>query len=187
MNWRDLINEVATTTGLPKSRVREVLEETVDLVNAKMTEGEEVSIRGLGVFGFRWRAARALQSVSDNQRIVMDGRYVARFRPAQRLRDSLVSRTPQQWREPARQEAFREAEALLVDLRTRHNGHCPAFAFAEDTSDEDVLSELARSFGGDWRKLVTRFEAKVDESLEEERYSWLALAARKQWPEEEHA
>ena len=51
----------------------------VYVIQEALKAGEEVSIRGFGTFGLRYRSPRTAINVSDGEPIVIDGHFVPRF------------------------------------------------------------------------------------------------------------
>ena len=58
MNKADLIDSISSSSGLPKSKVDEVLGTTIDCIIKAVSKGENVQLVGFGTFGSGKRAAR---------------------------------------------------------------------------------------------------------------------------------
>ena len=58
MNKADLIDSISGSSGLPKSKVDEVLGTTIDCIIKAVSKGENVQLVGFGTFGSGKRAAR---------------------------------------------------------------------------------------------------------------------------------
>ena len=101
MNWTDLIKEICARTGLPQDQVKDVMGAQREIVLEALARGEDVPLAGVGTLGSRWQEARTLRSLQEQRKIMIDGRFIARFRPGKQIRDVLLSRTPQLWREPS--------------------------------------------------------------------------------------
>ncbi len=182
MNWSDVAAEVATRADLPASTVRLVLKTAIDVVVERLAAGETVSVHGLGTFGSRWRAPTLFRSVDDRRKVRLDGRFVARFRPASRLREALMTRTPQHWRDPAHQAAWRVADTLVGDLALYHGASAPQ-ELATDSEPSVVDQVCDRSFGPTWARCRATYDARVPPEVRE-RADYLALAARARWARE---
>ncbi len=58
MNSTELVTRIAETTGLPKSKVKAVLDSLVDTTARALKKHEDVKVNGLGTFKAKHRAAR---------------------------------------------------------------------------------------------------------------------------------
>ena len=58
MNKADLIDAVATKTGLGKSQASSAVESFLDVISEALTRGETVSLVGFGIFSVSERAGR---------------------------------------------------------------------------------------------------------------------------------
>ena len=59
MNKAELIDVIAGSTGLPKSKIDDVLGATISSIIKAVTKGDTVQLVGFGTFGSGKRAARA--------------------------------------------------------------------------------------------------------------------------------
>lgn len=178
MNWRDLQVVVAERSGLPITSVRKILQTAMEVSVEALTRGEEVPLRGVGVLSARWKPPRVVRSVANRRKLRIDGRFVPRFQPSRSLRQALVERTEQTWRDPAHQEAWRVAETLVGDLDLYHPDKAPRLA--GDEEHEDVHKVCARSFGRLWNQVETRFAGQVPENIRVHG-DYLAQAALARW------
>lgn len=147
MKWSELIQQVATRTGLSNRQVKAVIDATLEVAQEAIGAGERVALPGIGTFHSRWQPARVVRAVSDQRRMRLDGRYVLQFRSAEALRERLMKRTPQSWREPGQQAAWRLAEALLSEIEMYHQERVPRFL---PESDQDAEALLSRNLGQVW-------------------------------------
>lgn len=178
MKWTALIKEVSEKTGQSERTVREVLRTMVDVSLSALTEGEEVHLHGLCTVSSRWQEPRTLRSVHDQQTLLLNGRFVPRLRPAARLRRHLADRTPQHWRDPAHQNAWRVAQTLIDDLALYSAGAEPALT--TDSPHADVHRACAVTFGPLWNQVLHTYNREIPEPIRQE-YDHLAHAARQQW------
>ena len=146
MTWAELSKRVAERSGESKAATQRVLDALVAEMSDALAEGGAVSLPRVGSISSSWRESRTLRSIGDGRKILLDGRYVARFRPAQGLRERLTGRTPQNWKSPQHQQAWRLAETLIGDLALYHPESVPKDVRAEDPA-EAVEARCASSFG----------------------------------------
>ncbi|MBK9364939.1 MAG: HU family DNA-binding protein [Deltaproteobacteria bacterium] len=83
MTWNELIAAVAAKTGRSQTQTRELLDATMEQIVLALAEGEKVPLKGVGVLSSVWREARTVRSITNRRRMMVDGRYLPRFRPAQ--------------------------------------------------------------------------------------------------------
>ena len=183
MNWTSLIEQVSERSGRPAPEVKEILESMVEVCIEALAEGEDLTLRGLGAVGSRWLEPRSLRSVHDSRRLMMDGRWVARFRPAARLRDALMARTPQRWRDPRHQAAWRLAETLVGDLDLYHGDRAPKLD--DQTPLPMVASICAVAFGPMWERVVQTWNAQVPPGIRAEGQH-LLMVAHERWRTRAH-
>lgn len=143
-----------------------------------LTRGEEVPLRGVGVLSARWKPPRVVRSVANQRKLRIDGRFVPRFQPARSLRNALVERTDQSWRDPAHQDAWRVAETLVGDLELYHPELSPRLTGEESTAE--VRKVCSRSFGRLWQQVEVRFDGQVPEPIRRQA-DYLAQAAMDRW------
>jgi nucleoid DNA-binding protein len=177
MNGTDMVSAIADRTGIPREQVKEVLDTLTALVLEALGQGEEVSLRGLGSFGARWQEPRSLRSVQDQRRLVLDGRWVPRFRPASALREALLQGSPQRWRDPRHQAAWRLAEALVGDLDLYQRARAPKLD--EDTPLPMVASICAVAFGATWERVIQTWNAQVPAEIRADGDHLLRVAQRR--------
>jgi nucleoid DNA-binding protein len=177
MNREELAKRLSARTDLTPTQVTRVLRalevEVVDAVAA----GEPVSLGAIGRFSVKWRDSRTFRSVADFRKIVVDGRYAVHFRVGKRLRDAAASRTPQYWRDPRHQQAWRISETLLGDLALYHRERAPRGIPADDTLAEAVLQD---AFGDAWSNVRRAYEAKVPEDVRSQ-LDHVLRSARARW------
>lgn len=174
MSWSTLLERVSERSGRPMDEVKEILEAFVEVSLEALSEGNDVPIRGLGTLGSRWLEPRSLRSVHDSRRLMLDGRWVSRFRASSRVRDALLSRTPQRWRDPRHQAAWRLAEALVGDLDLYHGDRAPKLD--EQTPLPMVASICAVAFGSVWERVVQTWNAQVPPGIRAEGQHLLRVA-----------
>lgn len=159
MNTTELIIAVSERTGLPRKEVQQAVGALLQILLEQAAAGEDVQLRGLGTMSARWLEPRALRSVADQRKVTLDGRWVPRFRPADALRTALLARTPQRWRDPRHQSAWRLAEALVGDLALYHGAQVPTLSAS--TPLPMVASICAVAFGPVWERVVETWNTGV--------------------------
>ena len=133
---------------------------------------------GLGHLGSRWQEARTLRTVQEQRKIVLDGRFVPRFRASKGVRDALLGRTPQLWKDPAHQAAWRIAETLVGDLNLYHKDKAPTLEQNQELAAVQKTCEAA--FGPLWSRVVSAYDSQVPAAVRATR-PYLLLIARRRW------
>lgn len=178
MNRSDLVTEIAERTGLPRAAVQRVLKAQGEVALEVLARGESVTIPGLGSLGGRWQEARTLRTVHDQRKMILDGRFIPRFRSGKAVRDVLLARTPQLWKDPAHQAAWRVSETLVGDLSLYHKDKAPSL---DPNLDLDAVKQACEAaFGPIWTRVVTAYETQVAASIRATR-PYLLLSARRRW------
>ena len=80
MNKAELIDVIAGSTGLPKSKIDEVLGATISSIIKAVTKGDTVQLVGFGTFGSGKRAARAGRNPRTGEAIKIAAPFFASFR-----------------------------------------------------------------------------------------------------------
>lgn len=183
MKWSELVDRVAARTGQPRDSVKKSLDALAPVVLEALDAGEEVNLRHICTIGLRWQEGRQLRSVSDQRRIVLDGRWTPRIRASSALRASGLARSPQQWRDPRHQTAWRLAETLIGDLDLYHHDQAPMLP--KDLPLELVAAACAESFGPAWTRVLTTWAEQTPEDVRVEG-NQLMQVARARWVVESH-
>jgi nucleoid DNA-binding protein len=89
MTKNELIAALATQTELPKTKVSVVIDALVDTVTAKLIEGDEVVINGLGTFKVKERAERNGRNPATGEAIVIQACNVASFQVSATLKKAV--------------------------------------------------------------------------------------------------
>lgn len=86
MTKADIIDRIATGTGLTKIETEAVVNGFITTLIEAMKEGEGVELRGFGSFRVQLRKARKARNPQTNEEVRIGPRYVPVFRPAKDLR-----------------------------------------------------------------------------------------------------
>lgn len=99
MTKADLVDRVASRTGLTKRDVAEVVEKLLEAIKVSLAEHEHIEIREFGTFKVRKRKASMKYNPRDrSQKVVVPEKVVPVFKPSRFLKEQ-VNRPP--GREPA--------------------------------------------------------------------------------------
>ncbi len=89
MNKAELIEEVATQTGLTKRIAREAVDAVVSVISDCLTRGEKVTLVGFGTFGVRQRKARTGRNPQTGATIQIPAKKVPKFVPGKNLKNKV--------------------------------------------------------------------------------------------------
>lgn len=179
MTWEELIGDVAERSDVSRAQARKILSTLCAVVVERVCEGETVVLPNIGSLQRQWRSSRALRSISDGRTILVDGRFMPRFRPAGALRRALSGTTPQFAADPQHQAAWRIAETLISDLDLYHSADAPR-GLMPGTDSETVHVACSIAFGTLWPHVTHTYETEVPESIRMQR-DHLAEAALRRW------
>ena len=83
MTKADIINGIASSTGISKKDVSEVVESFMDAIKNSMLEKKEnVYLRGFGSFIIKHRAEKTARNISKNTTITIPAHNFPSFKPA---------------------------------------------------------------------------------------------------------
>ncbi len=88
-NKADLIDGVATKSGLTKKDATAAVEALFDVVTETLAEGERVQVIGFGSFEVRERAARKGRNPQTGEEIEIPATKVPAFKAGKGLKDSV--------------------------------------------------------------------------------------------------
>lgn len=89
MNKLELVDHIATESGLTKVSAGEALEAMLEGIEKTLKKGEEVRLVGFGTFSVRERAAGKGRNPATGKEIKISASRNARFKPGAKLKDSL--------------------------------------------------------------------------------------------------
>lgn len=176
MNWTDLLSKMSEKTGLPTKTIRTVMDAFIEITLESVRNGEDIRIRRIGTLSRRWRNPSVLRSIADQRKMMLDGRWVPKFRPATELKDRLAGLTPQSWKDPRHQAAWNLAEALVGDLLLYHAELAPSCS--EKVEPDRLERQCAEAFGPLWDRVVQTFRRDVEEEIRQGQ-NYLGVVARR--------
>ena len=133
MNKRELIARIADATGLPKARVAEILDDTLDEITHRVKTGEKVTLPGFGTFERRARGARVARNPRTGEEIKIRATKVPAFSPGSVFKETVRANSrPKMTRLRAGRRAIkRVTPRQILCFRMSHtyrgtDGHCSA-------------------------------------------------------------
>jgi nucleoid DNA-binding protein len=85
-----LVHEVAMALGLPKPRVREVLDKSLEVIMECLESGKRVELRGFGSFRAHRANARRSYIPPKGSMVKVDAKWSIRFKTPDAVRRSLM-------------------------------------------------------------------------------------------------
>src|ERR1019366_5460217 len=82
MTKADIINDVASKTGIEKVAVKASIEAFMKSVKDSMVNGDNIYLRGFGSFIVKRRAEKTGRNISKNTTIIIPAHYIPAFKPA---------------------------------------------------------------------------------------------------------
>ena len=89
MNKTELINEIATISGLSKKDSEAALSATLQAVTDALAKGDKVSLVGFGNFEVRARAARTGRNPKTKEEIQIPATKTPLFKAGKALKDAV--------------------------------------------------------------------------------------------------
>ena len=89
MKKSEMIEAIASTTGLSKSDVEKVFTATFDLFKDELVNGNKVSVAGFGVFKISERAAREGRNPRTGETVTIAARNAVTFKAGSALKDAV--------------------------------------------------------------------------------------------------
>ncbi|MEM1269362.1 MAG: HU family DNA-binding protein [Bacteroidota bacterium] len=86
MTKADIVNEVASSTGLTRAEAEAAVGATLDAITGGLKKGENVEFRGFGTFKVQHRAARTARNPRTNEELTVPARYVPSFKVSDKLK-----------------------------------------------------------------------------------------------------
>lgn len=87
----DLVEQIATDTGLSKKDVKAVVDGMLGHVTDKLKEGEKIQLTGFGTFEVRERKARSGVKPGTTERIEIPASKYPAFKPGKGLKERVKS------------------------------------------------------------------------------------------------
>ncbi len=82
MTKAEVIAEISNQTGIDKGDVAATVEAFFKVIKTKMSEGENIYVRGFGSFVNKKRASKIGRDISKNTAIRIDEHYIPSFKPS---------------------------------------------------------------------------------------------------------
>ena len=89
MKKSEMMEALASTTGLSKSDVEKVFSATFDLFKDELVKGNKVSVAGFGVFKISERAARDGRNPQTGEAVKIPARNAVTFKAGNQLKKSV--------------------------------------------------------------------------------------------------
>jgi DNA-binding protein HU-beta len=82
MTKAEIVNKIASNTGIEKSQVQAVVEAFMTSVKESLAQGEPVYLRGFGSFIIKRRAQKTARNITANTTMVIPAHNVPAFKPS---------------------------------------------------------------------------------------------------------
>lgn len=92
MTHKELISEIAQRLDCTQSKVSDLLDATVNVLNEKLSGNTQISIQNFGVFETRKRSERISVNPQTQQRYLVPPTIVAIFKPASGIKEQLKNK-----------------------------------------------------------------------------------------------
>jgi nucleoid DNA-binding protein len=89
MTKSEIIDRLASGTGLTKLETEVVVNGFLTLITSSLKRGEAVELRGFGSFRVQDRAERMARNPQTGEEMIIPSRRVPAFRPSRELREAI--------------------------------------------------------------------------------------------------
>ncbi len=89
MTKSDIIERIATGTGMTRIETEAVINGFISCVSEALESGEGIELRGFGTFHVKYRQARKARNPRTNEEVPVAARYMPMFRPSRSLRNKV--------------------------------------------------------------------------------------------------
>ena len=89
MNKQELINEVATSTGMSKAAVLNITDSLIGTIETSLKKGSDVQLVGFGTWKRKKRAARTGRNPKTGDAIKIAAKFVPTFTAGKKLKDAV--------------------------------------------------------------------------------------------------
>ena len=86
MTKADIIDQVASATGLTKVEIEAVMGGIITTIISALKQNDRVELRGFGTFGVKRRDPRKARNPGTGEVVYLPERYVPTFKPSRQLR-----------------------------------------------------------------------------------------------------
>jgi len=90
MTKAELVDTIATETGVSKSHTGIIVQELFQVVSQALTEGKHLEIRGFGTFKVRERRARRARNPRSGTEVMVPAKLVPVFKPSKELKALVI-------------------------------------------------------------------------------------------------
>lgn len=87
MTKADIVDRIASATGLTKVETEVVVDGFLKTVSEALVEGKHIEIRGFGTFRVKKRKPRVARNPRTGESVPLDEHYVPVFKVSRELRD----------------------------------------------------------------------------------------------------
>lgn len=93
MTKADLVEMVASKTGLTRSDVAAVVDEFLEAVKKTLENGNNIEIRGFGTFKIKARKARKARNPRTGEEVPVPNRKVPVFKPSNEFKSMIIKQS----------------------------------------------------------------------------------------------
>ncbi len=90
MTNADIVEEIATSTGLTKKDTAHVVDQLIDAVKDALCQGHHIEIRGFGTFKVKQRKSRVARNPRTGDPVQLPPRKVAVFKVSKELKEKIT-------------------------------------------------------------------------------------------------
>jgi len=94
MTKADLVEEIATKTGVSKNHTALIVDDLLDAICRALSEGSHLESRGFGTCKVRERRARRARNPRSGEEVMVPAKLVPVFKPSKELKAHIATGAP---------------------------------------------------------------------------------------------
>ena len=91
MTKADLVESIATETGVSKNHTAIIVDGMLDAICHALSDGKHLEIRGFGTFKVRERRARRARNPRSGSEVLVPAKLVPVFKPSKELKAQIIA------------------------------------------------------------------------------------------------
>lgn len=104
MTKKEIVQEIATTTGLPQLQIKAIVQATFDAIVETLLREKRIELRNFGVFAVKRRKARKARNPKKKLEVMVPAKNVVTFKPGKEMIEKVRKLTDVPEKQPRKKE-----------------------------------------------------------------------------------
>jgi nucleoid DNA-binding protein len=101
---KEIVQEIATTTGLPQLQIKAIVQATFDAIVETLLREKRIELRNFGVFAVKRRKARKARNPKKKLEVMVPAKNVVTFKPGKEMIEKVRKLTDVPEKQPRKKE-----------------------------------------------------------------------------------